>query len=102
MARSSYIGIGDGQKMAKENTVTAVKRPRSQQDTKSGSKAIGLQNRLDILIQAVLDYQVEGGIASIVPVGDGHAVFLPAVDYHDGKLLLANATGTTSNPEVQP
>lgn len=88
--------------MAKENTATAEKPQRSQRNTKKGSKAIGLQNRLDILIQAVLDYQADGGVASIVPVGSGHAVFLPAVDYHDGKLILATATGTTGNEPVQP
>lgn len=84
--------------MAKENIVTGARPGRSQLNTKAGSKTIGLQNRLDILIQAVLDYQAEGGNASIVPVGEGHAVFLAAVDYQDGRLLLA----TTGNPEVQP
>ncbi len=93
--------------MAKENTNTAAKSKQSKATnglTNTGKSAIGKQNRLDILVQTVLDYLAEGGSVTFASMEDGGVVIELRDVYHDEanrRLVASSNTGTTGKPAVE-
>ena len=50
-------------------------------------KQIGKGNRLDIVVQAILDYRAEGGLVIISKIGNNAIISLKDVVYEDGRLI---------------
>ena len=50
-------------------------------------KQIGKGNRLDIVVQAILDYRAEGGLVIISKIGNKAIISLKDVVYDDGRLI---------------
>jgi hypothetical protein len=66
----------------------------------SKKKTIGLQNRLEIVIQAVLDYEEEGGHVSFAVLNDRLLVEIEGVGESDGRLWVqADGDGATNQSE---
>jgi hypothetical protein len=66
----------------------------------SKKKTIGLQNRLEIVIQAVLDYEEEGGHVRFAVLNDRLLVEIEGVGESDGRLWVqADGDGATNQSE---
>ena len=92
--------------MANGNTNTAAKSKQSKAMnglTNTGKSAIGKQNRLDILVQTVLDYLGEGGSVTFASMDGGVVIELRDV-YHDEenkRLVASSASSDTGKLEVR-
>ncbi len=93
--------------MANGNTNTAAKSKQSKAMnglTNTGKSAIGKQNRLDILVQTVLDYLGEGGSVTFASMEGGGVVIELRDVYHDEenkRLVASSASSDTGKLEVR-
>jgi hypothetical protein len=68
----------------------------------SKKKTIGLQNRLEIVIQAALDYEEEGGQVSFAILNDTLLVEIEGVGESDGRLWVqADEPAMNSTSAIQ-
>ncbi|HSH02045.1 MAG TPA: hypothetical protein VLL52_05950 [Anaerolineae bacterium] len=69
--------------------------------SKRKRKEIGLQNRLEIVIQSLLDFDEEGGDVSFDIENNQLTIIVDGVAERDGQLWLTAADEATEDPEAE-